>query len=70
VNVGGSPGDTHIPEPYLYVGPRSAARPGDPDFWNAPFGAALTLSDLDGAADPSGSALAFLQRGIALLAGD
>jgi hypothetical protein len=38
-NVGFSPGDDHLPEPYLYVGPFGPERPGAPNFWNAPFGA-------------------------------
>src|SRR5262245_52087964 len=37
VNLGGSPGDASIGEPYLYVGPWTADRPGDGAFWNAPF---------------------------------
>jgi hypothetical protein len=53
VNYGGSPGDEHVPEPYLYVGPH-AGPPARDDFWNAPFGAARTRSDIadaDGAVD-------------------
>ncbi len=52
VNLGGSPGDGSSDEPYLYVGPWTADRPGDPDFWNAPYGAMRTRSQL--AADPAG----------------
>jgi hypothetical protein len=48
VNLGASPGDIYSPEPYLYVGPWTAARPGDARFWNAPFGAVLVRSELDG----------------------
>jgi hypothetical protein len=48
VNLGFSPGDTFESEPYLYVGPWSAARPGDPEFWNAPFGAVRRRSDFSG----------------------
>lgn len=62
VNLGGSPGDAFSGEPYLYVGPWTADRPGDADFWNAPFGAALTRSQLD-TGDPVGSAAAFLLDG-------
>ena len=40
VNYGVSPGDVHVAEPYLYVGPFDGPPPGD-DFWNAPFGAVL-----------------------------
>jgi hypothetical protein len=51
VNLGGSPGDGFSDEPYLYVGPWTADRPGDPSFWNAGFGAFRTRSQLtaDGA---------------------
>ncbi|MEZ5250005.1 MAG: hypothetical protein R2713_12570 [Ilumatobacteraceae bacterium] len=64
VNLGGSPGDASSDEPYLYVGPWTADRPGDPDFWNAPFGAMRTRSEL--AADPAGpvaAGVAFLLDG-------
>jgi hypothetical protein len=52
VNYGVSPGDGFISEPYAYVGPHgfqpssSAASEG---FWNAPFGAARPMRELDGA---------------------
>jgi hypothetical protein len=46
VNLGVSPGDAYEPLPYLYVGPWSDARPGDPSAWNAPFGAVLRHADL------------------------
>jgi hypothetical protein len=52
----------------LYVGPRSDARPGDPDYWNAPFGAALAIGELRSTDDPVRSALEFLHRGLDLLA--
>jgi hypothetical protein len=64
VNLGGSPGDGFSDEPYLYVGPWTADRPGDPDYWNAPFGAIRTRSEL--AADPAGivaAGVAFLLDG-------
>lgn len=51
VNLGASPGDAHCDEPYLYVGPWGPERPGDPNFWNAPFGAVLRRSDLGAGAD-------------------
>jgi hypothetical protein len=52
VNVGASPGDRSIEEPYVYVGPYDRARLTDP-FWNAPFGAVLRRADLGlGAAAP------------------
>jgi len=64
VNVGASPGDGGEPGPYLYVGPWDAARPGDPAYWNAPFGAVLRRADGPGRAE----ALAFLRRGLGYLA--
>ena len=45
VNVGVSPGDGYLGEPYAYVGPW-APRTGS--FWNAPFGAARPLAELPG----------------------
>ena len=63
VNIGGSPGDSFSAEPYLYVGPWTADRPGGGPFWNAPFGAARGRSQLD-AADRVGSAAAFLLDGL------
>lgn len=69
VNLGASPGDAFRAEPYLYVGPWSADRPGDPDFWNAPFGAALSYDDLRESADAVAAGEAFLRRGVALVAG-
>jgi hypothetical protein len=68
VNLGGSPGDSFSGEPYLYVGPWTPDRPGDGDFWNAPFGAARTRSQLD-AGDVVGSAAAFLLDGFRRLRG-
>lgn len=44
VNLGGSPGDGFSEEPYLYVAPWTADRPGNPGFWNVPFGAARALN--------------------------
>lgn len=67
VNLGASPGDAGVPEPYLYVGPWGADRPGDTGFWNAPFGAVLTLAELRAAADPHAAGVAFLLRGVDLL---
>jgi hypothetical protein len=67
-NLGASPGDDACPEPYLYVGPWGARRPGDPRYWNAPFGAVLVASAMP--ADDRAraeAAVAFLRRGIALL---
>ncbi|MGE3449238.1 MAG: hypothetical protein AB7H92_16855 [Microbacteriaceae bacterium] len=67
VNLGASPGDSFSAQPYLYVGPWDAERPGDPDYWNAPFGAVLTYDQLAASPDPAGAAVAFLRRGVELL---
>ena len=64
-NLGASPGDRFSAEPYLYVGPLSADRPGDPEYWNAPFGALARWSEIV-AAD---AANAFFARGLGFLAG-
>jgi hypothetical protein len=48
VNYGVSPGDGLIAEPYAYVGVGQV--PAGDAFWNAPFGAARPLRDLDGLA--------------------
>jgi len=44
VNYGFSPGDDAIPTPYVYVGPHDALT--DNPFWNAPFGAYRTWSEV------------------------
>jgi hypothetical protein len=59
MNYGASPGDSHVPEPYLYVGPHDGPPPGDPAFWNAPFGAARTA----GQAGTVAEAAAFFRDG-------
>ena len=58
-----SPGDGFSAEPYLYVGPWSADRPGDAAYWNVSFGALAPWSEIpdDDAAD------AFFERGLDLL---
>ena len=58
VNYGASPGDDAMPQPYLYVGPH-AGPPQSDEFWNAPFGAALTRSSVTSVDD----ALAFFLDG-------
>jgi hypothetical protein len=71
VNLGGSSGDGYSDEPYLYVGPFSDARPGDAGFWNAPFGATRTRSELlaiGGEAGLAASGAAFLRDGYGRLA--
>jgi hypothetical protein len=65
VNLGGSPGDGFSAEPYVYVGPWSSARPGDPAFWNAPFGAVRTRGELGD--EPAAAAAEFLRRGFDLM---
>lgn len=66
VTIGASPGDDVVPEPYLYVAPWEATRPGDPSYWTVPFGAVVTRSDLAGS-DPVEGSLEFVRRGLALL---
>ena len=68
VNLGFSPGDAFEPEPYLYVGPWGDARPGDPSFWNVPFGAVLRRSELDHSLDHAESCRRFLTHGLGLVA--
>ena len=65
VNLGFSPGDGYEAEPYAYVGPWSTERPGDVDFWNAPFGALRRRSELiaDGGGLQS-AASRFLKSGL------
>ncbi len=48
MNFGVSPGDGFLEEPYAYVG--VASPPTEDAFWNAPFGAAVPLRELPGAA--------------------
>src|SRR5438093_1388828 len=64
---GASPGDTSTDEPYLYVGPWTAERPGDASYWNAPFGAVVTRSQLMATDDPVAAGVAFARRGVELL---
>jgi hypothetical protein len=68
-NLGASPGDGLSDEPYLYLGPWSDARPGDPSYWNAPFGAVLLRSQVLEARDPFGAAIDFFGRGLDALRG-
>ncbi|WP_326836097.1 hypothetical protein VSH64_14435 [Amycolatopsis rhabdoformis] len=56
VNYGVSPGDGFLPEPYAYVGPHE---PRHGEFFNAPFGAARPVRELD-------DLLAFFREGRAL----
>jgi hypothetical protein len=66
VTLGFSPGDGFEPEPYLYVVPSGARRPGDPGFWNAPFGAMRRRSAVVRASDPAASCRQFLLDGLRL----
>jgi len=68
VNLGASPGDGGVSEPYLYVAPWTDARPGDPDYWNASYGAVATRSTLRAGGDPVSAGIAFVTRGLELLA--
>ncbi len=45
VNYGVSAGDGYLAVPYAYVGPWSP--PAQDDFWNAPFGRALPVDEID-----------------------
>jgi hypothetical protein len=58
INYGVSPGDGFLPEPYAYVTPPT---PRGGPFWNAPFGAARPMRDLDTAAPDA--VLAFFTEG-------
>jgi hypothetical protein len=66
-NLGGSPGDGFHPEPYLYVGPWDADRPGGAEYWNAPFGALATYAELRSAPDPLDAGRRFVEEGLARL---
>jgi hypothetical protein len=67
VTLGASPGDAGVAEPYLYVAPWTDARPGDPDYWNAPYGAVATRATLVAGDDPVGHGATFIARGLGLL---
>ena len=66
-NLGAAAGDGFSSEPYLYVGPWDAARPGPAEYWNAPFGATLSLSAVNGAESPLEHAVEFFRAGLAHL---
>jgi hypothetical protein len=63
VNLGASAGGGFSEEPYVYVGPWGQERPGDPAFWNAPFGAVVRRSE----AEDESACVAFLRAGLARL---
>jgi len=60
-NYGVSPGDGFLEVPYAYVGPWSREGLNDP-FWNAPFGAARPVAEID-------DLVAYFAEGEALAAG-
>lgn len=64
-DLGASPGDHHHDEPYLYVGPWTTRRPGDPAYWNASFGAVVPRSAVSSVADAG----AFYREGLSRLIG-
>jgi hypothetical protein len=66
VNLGFSPGDGFEAEPYVYVGPWSGERPGDPGFWNVPFGAMRGRSAVRASPDPAAFCFRFLTEGLRL----
>jgi hypothetical protein len=61
VNLGLSAGDAFSEEPYVYIGPWGEARPGDPHFWNASFGAFLPRTE----AGDAEACVDFLRSGLA-----
>ena len=66
VNLGFSPGDSLENEPYVYVGPWSTQRPGDPGFWNVPFGAMRRQSEVRTSPDAVEFCRQFLIEGLHL----
>ena len=68
-NYGGSPGDEHHPEPYLYVGPWTG--PPEGELWNAVGfpGAELGYAELVAAHDQRAAALEFFRARMAALGG-
>jgi hypothetical protein len=60
INLGYSPGDAFSADPYVYVGPWGPERPGDPEYWNAPFGAFVTQA----LAPDAAAGIVFLRTGI------
>lgn len=68
VNLGGVTGDGYHSTPYLYVGPWTSERPGDPEFWNAPFGAVLGGEEIAATDHHLSSAIEFFRSGLYRLA--
>jgi len=67
VNLGAAAGDGGTNEPYLYVGPWGPERPGADDYWTAPFGATLTITELNTSEDPLARATEFFLQGLTYL---
>ena len=68
VNLGASPGDEFHEAPYLYISPWDTPRPGDPAYWNAPFGAVLGYDEISAAPSAIDAGIAFLTEGLDRLA--
>ena len=66
VNVGFSPGDAAIHEPYVYVAPHDTSGL-DADYWNVAFGAVLQHADLRQAADTDHATMTFIDTGLRLV---
>lgn len=66
VNVGFSPGDATVDEPYVYVGPHDTASLVG-DYWNTSFGAVLRHTELRAASDPDDATSTFIDTGLRLL---
>lgn len=64
--IGFSPGDAYEPEPYVYVGPHDREGLAG-SYWNAPFGAILTHTQLRSTRDADDLAAAFIENGLHLL---
>jgi hypothetical protein len=65
VNVGFSPGDDFVDEPYVYVGPQDMTGL-EGEYWNAGFGAYLPYSAID-ENDQAETAVAFIDKGFGLV---
>jgi hypothetical protein len=59
-DVGLSPGDRYSDAPYLYVGPWTQQRPGEPSYWNAEFGACRPWHQVESVSD----AVEFWREGV------
>jgi hypothetical protein len=66
VNVGFSPGDAAVAEPYLYLGPHDTEGLTG-DYWNASFGAVLRHAGPPAERDPDDMTSTFIDTGRRLL---